>query len=266
MRGWLPVLLVLFTVAARDAGALDIDRAPDWEARMLDQINADRRQRGLPRFRADRRLEASAADHARHMARQRRLSHRLPGEPVLRDRVAATGLRFDSVGENVGYSTRVAELHRNLMRSPGHREHLLSRKYDSIGIAIFANGGRYYVTQDFARTTSEASEPEAERAFAGAVAALRRRHGLPPVPVNPTRALHDTACAMARRDDVDASVVPHESGQRHVVVFTTFEPAELSRAAREAAIDPEARRITIGVCHRESPRYPSGVFWFAIAY
>jgi hypothetical protein len=265
MRAWLLVLLALL-VAPAESDALDITRVSDWEARMLDEINTDRRQRGLPRFRADRRLDAAAADHTRRMARAGLLAHRLPREPILRDRVAATGLRFDAVGENVGYSTRVGELHRNLMRSPGHRENLLSKKYDSIGIAIYASAGRYYVTQDFARTTSEASEPEAEREFAAAVAALRRARGLPRIPIEPTRALRDAACAMARRDEVEASLLPRERGQRHVLAFTSFEPGELSRSARAAAIDPDAKRITIGVCHRESRRYPSGVFWFAVAY
>jgi hypothetical protein len=261
---WL-LLLALFTVA-RDAGASDVTRSRGWEERMLDEINAERGQRGLPRLRADRRLEKAAAAHSRLMAVRNRLAHRLPGEPELRDRVAATDLRFNAVAENVGYSTRVEDLHRNLMRSRGHRANLLSRKYDAIGIAIFESGGRHYVTQDFARTTSEASVAEAERAFADAVDALRRRHGLPSVPVDSTRALDDAACAMARRDRLDASLAPLQPGQRHVVVFTTFEPTELSGSARRAAIDPAARRFTFGACHRESRRYPSGVFWMALAY
>jgi hypothetical protein len=265
MRVRLLVLLVLLTLPGA-AVALDLTRVPEWEARMLDQINADRRERGLPRLRANRHLEAAAAEHTRRMARAGQLSHQFPREPKLRDRVAATGMRFDAVAENVGYSTRVADLHRNLMRSPSHRENLLSKKYDSIGIAMYASAGRYYVTQDFAHATSQASEPEAERAFGAAVAALRRSRGLPQIPVQPTRALHDAACAMARRDDVEASLVPRERGQRRVLAFTSFEPGELSRAVRVAAIDPDAKRITIGVCHRESPRYTSGVFWFAVAY
>ena len=67
------------------------------------------------------------------MAKAGRLTHQLAREPDLRTRIAATGLRFDSAGENVGYSTRIEEIHDNLMRSRGHRENLLSAKYDSIG-------------------------------------------------------------------------------------------------------------------------------------
>jgi Cysteine-rich secretory protein family len=264
MRAW--VLLLALSLTAGGAGATDVERSRDWEARMLDQINAERAERDLPPFRPDRRLERAAADHSRRMAAAGRLAHRLRGEPELRDRVAATGLRFDAVGENVGYSTRVDQLHRGLMRSRNHRANLLSPKYDTIGIAIYRSGDRHYVTQDFARATSVASEPEAERAFADAVAELRRRRRLPAVPVSPTRALREAACAMARRDQLDASRVPAAPEQRRVLVLTTFEPGELARSAREAATDPDAKRISIGVCHRESRSYPYGVYWFAVAY
>ena len=260
------LLLSAVFALAPGAGALDLDRSPDWEQRMLEAVNGERDERGLPRYRADRDLEAAAADHARRMAATGRLAHQLPGEPPLRLRIAATGLRFDAAGENVGYSTRAADLHDNLMRSASHRDNLLSTKYDSIGIAIYQSGARYYVTQDFARTTSRATALEAVDELAAAVAELRRRQGLPNATVERSSGLRDAACAMARRDDVDASPVPLEPEQRHRLAFTTFEPGELTGEAREAATDPDARRITVGVCHRSTRRYPAGVFWFALAY
>ena len=122
------------------------------------------------------------------MAGAHRLAHELPGEPRLRDRVAAAGMRFDAVAENVGYSTRVEQLHSNFMGSPEHRENLLSSRYDTIGIAILQSGDRYWVTQDFAHATSEASGPEAEDDFADAIAALRRRRGLAPMSVGSSAA------------------------------------------------------------------------------
>ena len=56
------------------------------------------------------------------------------------------------------------------MRSRGHRETLVAAKYDSIGIAIYESGGRYWVTQDFARVTSLATAPQAANEFAAAIA------------------------------------------------------------------------------------------------
>ena len=124
------LLLATLLLAAGDARASDVDRSPTWEERMLEAINADRAERGLPRYRVDRRLERAAAEHSRRMAETSTLAHQLRGEPPLKTRVAATGLRFDAVGENVGYSTRVEDLHGNLMRSRGHRQNLLATKYD----------------------------------------------------------------------------------------------------------------------------------------
>ena len=233
---------------------------------MLEAINAERAERGLRRYRLDRDLEAAAADHSRRMAEAGRLTHQLPREPDLRTRIAATGLRFDAAGENVGYSTRVEELHDNLMRSRGHRENLLATKYDSIGIAIYESGERYWVTQNFARVTSLATAPQAANEFAAAVAELRRSRRLPAATVETSTELRSAACEMARRDDVDASLVPNQPGRRHVVVFTTFEPGELTGTARRVAGDPDVARIEVGVCHRASRRYPAGVFWFALAY
>jgi len=259
-------LLAALLATAADVRGRDLDRSEPWEQRMLESINADRAGRGLPAYRLDRKLEQAAAGHARRMAESNQLSHQLPGEPVLRERIAAEGLRFDAVAENVGYSTNVEDLHGNLMRSASHRQNLLSTKYDAIGIAIVRSGARYYVTQDFAHTTSVASAREAEDAFAAAIDALRRRRGLPAAKVAPSGALRDVACDMARSDDLDARRVPRQGGQRRAVVFTTFEPGELARAARAAATARDATRISYGACHRSTPRYPGGAFWFAMAY
>jgi hypothetical protein len=266
MRAAVFALLTVLALPPGAGHARDLEREEGWEARMLEQINGVRAERGLPRLRAERRLAAAAAVHSQRMARTGRLSHRLAGEPELTQRVAATGLRFDAVAENVAYSTRVDELHGNLMRSSRHRVNLLARKFDSIGLAIYRNGDRFWVTQDFAHSTSEVSEEGAEHAYAEAAAALRRERGLPTAAVSATQELRDAACSMALRDLLDLSLYPERPGRRHVVAFTTFEPERLEGAARDAATDPDAETITIGVCQRESKRYPNGVYWFAVAY
>jgi hypothetical protein len=261
------VLAAVVTLHALPGAAADVERgAGGHEARMLDQINAERERRGLPVLRRNRRLDAAAAEHTRRMARAGRIAHELRGEPALRDRVAATGLRFDAVAENVGFSGRIESLHPNLMRSRSHRANLLSPRYDAIGIAILHAGDRWYVTQDFAHTTSDATVAEAERIFADAIAELRRRRGLRPVVVETPRSFREAACAMARRDDLDAEYVPREPGQRSALVFTAFEPGALEGRARRLATDADVDRIAVGACHRETPSYPSGVFWFAVAY
>jgi hypothetical protein len=260
------LLIVAIVLASSAAAASDAGRSHDWEERMLDAVNAERAERGLSRYRLDRDLVAAAADHSRRMADSQHLAHQLPGEPDLRTRIAATGLRFDAAGENVGYSTRIEHLHDHLMRSRGHRQNILATRYDSIGIAIYESRGRFWVTQNFARTTSRINSLEAVDEFEAAIADLRRRRRLPAMTVGSSSELRNAACTMAREDRVDASLVPAPSGLRRIVVFTTFEPGELAGSARRVAAERDVDRLAVGVCHRSSRRYPSGVFWFALAY
>ena len=260
------LLLAVIGLAPAASEATDSGRVQQWEQRLLDAVNEERADRGLPLYRLDRDLVAAAADHSRLMADSGRLAHQLPGEPDLRTRIAGTGLRFDAAAENVGYSTRIAEIHDNLMRSRGHRDNILATKYDAIGIAIYQTGGRFWVTQDFARTTSRSTSREAVDELAAAIAELRRRRRLPAMTVDSSGDLRNAACDMARSDRVDASLVPAPPGLRHIVVFTTFEPGELAGSARRVATEPDVDRLEVGVCHRSSRRYPSGVFWVALAY
>lgn len=53
-------------------------------------------------------------------------------------------------GENVGYAGSVTDLHRALMRSPGHRANILRAGFDQVGIGIVVgNNGRVWETQIF---------------------------------------------------------------------------------------------------------------------
>jgi hypothetical protein len=152
------------------------------------------------------------------------------------------------------------------MRSRDHRANILASKYDSIGIAIYESDGRFWLTQNFARTTSRATSSEAANEFGAAIAELRRGRRLPAMAVDSSSELRNAACTMARHDRVDASLVPAQSGLRRVVAFTTFEPGELAGTARRVAAARDVERLLVGVCHRSTRRYPSGVFWFALAY
>lgn len=55
-----------------------------------------------------------------------------------------------AVGENVGWSTHVEDLHPRLMASPAHRAALLDPRFTVAGFAVIHDtDGLYYVTQDF---------------------------------------------------------------------------------------------------------------------
>jgi len=98
-------------------------------------------------------LTRAARRHSALMASERQLSHELPGEPSLPQRLAATStLELGAEGENVGFAASAAEVHRGFMQSPHHRENLLNPDYNVAGFAAVRDGNRVYVTEDFGQT------------------------------------------------------------------------------------------------------------------
>src|SRR5947209_18328140 len=70
------------------------------QLQLFNLVNHERETHGLTKFQWDDHLAQSAAAHNRLVTERQELSHQFPGEPPLGERVGATGLRFNSVGEN----------------------------------------------------------------------------------------------------------------------------------------------------------------------
>ncbi len=68
------------------------------EQELFRMTNRDRAEAGLPELEWNEWLAQAARKHAAEMARRGRLSHQFPGEPGLRDRIAATSIRFRRLG------------------------------------------------------------------------------------------------------------------------------------------------------------------------
>src|SRR3954470_5662341 len=154
------LILLLSTYAC---GQLD----PAAEHRILDQANEARSKAGLAPLHWSDKLAQAARTHAEKMAEGHSLSHRLQGEADLTDRIAATGLRFSAVSENIAYSTDGAEdFHDDWMHSPGHRANILAAKSDSLGVAVLNYNGTYYAVQDFAKVIEADTPSTAETRFA----------------------------------------------------------------------------------------------------
>jgi len=120
------------------------------ERLLLDLANQARAEAGLAPLQSDEGVTRAARKHSALMASQKRLSHDLPGEPALPQRLAATStLQFSAEGENVGLAPSAAEVHRGFMHSPHHRENLLNPDYNVAGFAVVRNGNTIYVTEDF---------------------------------------------------------------------------------------------------------------------
>ncbi len=119
--------------------------------RLLELANQERGAVGAQPLTSRADLVDLALEHTLSMAEQGTVFHNLDltGRP-LQDELDAR-----IVGENVGWSTDVEDLHRRFMASPGHRASLLEPRFSVVGMAVVRTpNGRYYATQDFAQPRS----------------------------------------------------------------------------------------------------------------
>lgn len=130
---------------------------PQLEDRILALVNQERASAGLKPLSFSPQLAKAARQHSAAMAQAEFFEHRGEGEPGLFDRVTASGMDTDHVGENIfetseGVSGAVAdECVQMWMQSEGHRLNMLSPDFDKTGIAVdVSRNGENYITEDFA--------------------------------------------------------------------------------------------------------------------
>ncbi|KIC40113.1 allergen V5/Tpx-1 family protein [Ruegeria sp. ANG-R] len=141
------------------------------EREMLALINQERTSRGLNPLQLETNLNESSEDHSTWMLDTDRFSHTGAGGSSATQRMQAAGFDLSGswrTGENIawqsergapGISDDVAQLHQNLMNSPGHRANILNPDFKYIGIGVEEGDMRGFdavmVTQNFAATQGE---------------------------------------------------------------------------------------------------------------
>ncbi len=133
--------------------------------RLFKQINQDRAANHLPPLAWEPRLEQSAHQHDLVMASGCGLMHQCPHEPDLGTRISQQGVRWQTVGENIGEGGPISSndaawniismIHQGMMAEKppddGHRRNLLSKDFHRIGISIVIDAQHtLWLTQDFA--------------------------------------------------------------------------------------------------------------------
>ena len=138
-----------FVAAAEPAGAARIERA------VLDQVNAARRERGLPPLTADPTLAEIARTYSCAMAEREFFDHTAPDGSTMGDRLRAADVRYRAAGENIArIETRGDPAERAVagwLKSPGHRENMLSKGFTTTGVGVCRAGRAVYFTQLFVR-------------------------------------------------------------------------------------------------------------------
>jgi uncharacterized protein YkwD len=121
------------------------------EQQLVRLINQARSRQGLSSLQQNAQLQQAARAHSQLMASRQALSHQLPGEPILRKRLALSGLRFHTDGETVAFNQSSETAHQGLMHSPPHHAIILSPEYNAVGVGVVDRGGTLWITEDFAR-------------------------------------------------------------------------------------------------------------------
>ncbi|HEV3039948.1 MAG TPA: CAP domain-containing protein [Candidatus Angelobacter sp.] len=252
------ILLLVVTVPAFAQSGL----SPD-ESRLLTLVNQERGKAGLPKLQWDPHLAESARLHTQKLVQHQELSHQFSGEPPLGQRVGATGLRFNSVAENVGMAPTIDEIHTGFMNSPPHRENILSPKYNSVGFGITQSQGELYVTQNFANVLPTYSAEQFRDAVISAFNRARRSKHVPEIDARPDERLDKAACT----GKVNPNSLIHDlPGVTDLVVFTASVPENLPSHMLDAAGDRTLRRMNIGVCFKPDPSHGYGSFYLVAAF
>ncbi len=139
-----------FTVRAAALSDLKTVRAD-----MLSRVNGARAAKRLPPLFESPSLDVAAQRHAEDMIRRSYYAHESPEGTTVMERVQRVGYVAAGVGENIaeGQPT-VAEVFDGWMKSPKHRDHILSLTLREIGIGVAsgknARGYEIVWVQDFA--------------------------------------------------------------------------------------------------------------------
>lgn len=162
----------------------DTPEVTELEALALEMLNRSRAEENLPPLAPDQRMASAARQHSEEMRNLNYMDHVSPVERyrTWTRRLALAEVSDMTTGENVGFFASnskgltarnfVETLHRNLMKSPRHRDNILNPKFTTAGIGI-ALGERpadedpdtllpaMWITQNFSGRSVEVDQPAA---------------------------------------------------------------------------------------------------------
>jgi uncharacterized protein YkwD len=164
--------------SCRDVAAADA-RIERTRATILCLLNEERARHGLQPLERDAILEAASQRHSEDMARRHFFAHRTPDGMTPSERISAAGYPVCDcyVGENLywgaGRNAPPARAMEGWMRSPGHRENVLSPEFTEVGVGVVYDAPYWVGKREAAIYTTDFGgplDPEARRATASASA------------------------------------------------------------------------------------------------
>jgi len=135
-----PLYSILFAVPESAAFARETAALRDRErvrAELVTRVDEERRRAGRQPLTVDSRLEAAAQRHADDMLARSYFAHRDPDGKTIRERAREAGFDWSAIGENIAEGQQsVKEVVESWMRSAGHRENILDRRYTRTGVGL----------------------------------------------------------------------------------------------------------------------------------
>ena len=129
--------------------------------------NESRAQAGVERLQWDPALAAAALKHCWQMTAGGPISHRYAGEPDLTARAGASAAHFSLIEENIAVGLYPATIHQQWLNSPGHRDNMLNRDVDHVGVAVIVSQGMLYAVADFSHSVPVLGPGQVEASIAG---------------------------------------------------------------------------------------------------
>jgi uncharacterized protein YkwD len=167
--------------------------------------NREREAQKLEPLVANAKLSAAALTQARDMAEHEKMTHEGSDGSKFNERIERQGYVGRRMAENVAVGqSSAAELMREWMNSPHHRENILG-SFSEIGVAYAtsAEGRRYWCTT-FGLPPTKLDRDVAIAGLVAAVNQAREQAGKPPLRLNPklTKAAQKVAEALAALGDL----------------------------------------------------------------
>lgn len=122
------------------------------EQQMVGLINQARSNAGLPPLTVSGQLTAAARAKSADMAVNNYFSHNSPTYGSFTALLSRYGIRYRAAAENIAWNSNgsASAAHHGLMGSSGHRNNILGRNFQYVGVGIHTRSdGRHYYTQLF---------------------------------------------------------------------------------------------------------------------
>lgn len=122
------------------------------EQKMVNLLNQDRKNNGLPALTLDPELCRIARIKSEDMRDNGYFAHESPTYGNVRDMLRSFGYAFSAAGENIAHHANVDKAQAAFMSSSGHRANILSSAWTKVGIGIcYDRNGYIYATQIFVK-------------------------------------------------------------------------------------------------------------------